>query len=162
VSALPVLLPAADRLARAAQRERALGFATFRLEASHGMILLVLFVAGCGIAQAQGGVDKPSVLDTLLKWTPVLAKGFVFNLAISFLAMAIGTVAGFFLGAARISLMAAGAGRRLVHDQLLQERALAGAALLLHAPASLPGESVSARPSPFPTGPRPPWGSRSR
>jgi polar amino acid transport system permease protein len=106
VNALPVLLPAAERLARAAERERVLGTAPFRLEASHGVMLLGLFAVGCGIAQAQGGVDKPSVVDTLLKWTPVLAKGFVFNLAISFLAMAIGTVAGFFLGAARISHVA--------------------------------------------------------
>ena len=106
MSALPVLLPAAERLARAAERERALGSAPFRLEASHGALLLALFAVGCGIAQAQGGVDKPSTLETLLKWTPVLAKGFAFNLAISFFAMAIGTVAGFFLGAAQISLMA--------------------------------------------------------
>lgn len=102
---LPVLLPAAERLERAAKRERAEG-ARWHLQASHGMALAVLFIVGCGIAQAQGGADKPSVVDTILKWTPVLAKGFVFNLAISFLAMAIGTVAGFFLGAARISLMA--------------------------------------------------------
>src|SRR6185436_11270726 len=35
VSALPVLLPAAERLALAAKRERATGVAPFRLEASH-------------------------------------------------------------------------------------------------------------------------------
>ena len=80
--------------------------APWRLSASHGAMLATLFVVGCGIAQAQAGAGQPSVLDTLAKWTPVLLKGFVFNLAISFVAMGIGTAAGFFLGAAQISLFA--------------------------------------------------------
>ena len=49
--------------------------------------------------------DHPSIAATIWKWTPLLARGFVFNLAISFLAMAIGTIAGFFLGFAQISLL---------------------------------------------------------
>jgi polar amino acid transport system permease protein len=102
--ALPVLLPAAARMTRAAIEERTTG-APWRLQASHGLALLALFVVGCGIAQAQAGLDKPSVLDTLAKWTPLLAKGFLFNLVISFLAMGIGTFAGFFLGAAQISIL---------------------------------------------------------
>ena len=104
--ALPVLLPAAARMTRAALHERATGSAPWRLHASHGVVLVALFVVGCGIAQAQAGIGKPSILDTLAKWTPLLAKGFVFNLAISFVAMGIGTFAGFFLGAAQISLFA--------------------------------------------------------
>jgi polar amino acid transport system permease protein len=80
--------------------------APWRLNASHGAMLATLFVVGCGIAQAQAGAGQPSVIDTLAKWTPVLLKGFVFNLAISFVAMGIGTAAGFFLGAAQISLFA--------------------------------------------------------
>jgi len=76
----------------------------WRLHASHGFVLVALFLVGCGIAQAQAVAGKPSILDTLAKWTPLLAKGFVFNLAISFLAMGIGTIAGFFLGAAQISV----------------------------------------------------------
>ena len=61
---------------------------------------------GCGVAQAQADAGHPSILDTLWKWTPLLAKGFVFNLAISFVAMRIGTIAGLFLGIALISLLA--------------------------------------------------------
>jgi len=102
---LPVLLPSAARLARAALRERAQGFATWRLRASHGVALALLFMLGCGIAQAQAGSAHPSIFATIWKWTPLLARGFVFNLVISFLAMAIGTMAGFFLGSAQISLL---------------------------------------------------------
>jgi polar amino acid transport system permease protein len=104
--ALPVLLPAAARMTRDALHERATGSAPWRLQGSHGWVLVALFVVGCGIAQAQAGVGKPSILETLAKWTPLLGKGFVFNLAISFVAMGVGTFAGFFLGAAQISLFA--------------------------------------------------------
>ena len=45
------------------------------------------------------------MLATLWKWTPLILKGFVFNIAISFLAMAIGTFFGMFLGLAQISLL---------------------------------------------------------
>jgi polar amino acid transport system permease protein len=42
----------------------------------------------------------------MLKWTPLLAQGFALNIAMSFLAMAIGTVLGMPLGLAQISLSA--------------------------------------------------------
>jgi polar amino acid transport system permease protein len=103
--AMPVLLPAAERLTRAAIRERDAGAATWRLTASHGVALLVLFLLGCGLAQAQAQAGYPSILETIWKWTPLLARGFVFNLAISVLAMAAGTLVGFFLGFAQISLL---------------------------------------------------------
>ncbi len=92
-----VLLPVTPPMADAAP---------WRLRAPHGVVLLGLFVVGCGIAQSQTGRGELSALETIAKWTPLLAKGFVFNLAISFLAMAIGTIAGFFLGFAQISLLA--------------------------------------------------------
>ena len=101
---LPVLLPSAARLTTIAMMERAHGTPPWRLRAGHGVALLVLFAIGCGIAHAQAGAAHPSVLQTIWKWTPLLARGFVFNLAISFLAMSIGTVAGFVLGSAQISL----------------------------------------------------------
>ena len=102
---LPVLLPAAQRIARAALRERTQGLPTLRLPGSHGIALLVMFLVGCGVARAQASAYDPDILATIWKWTPLLARGFVFNLAISFLAMAIGTAAGFFLGFAQISLL---------------------------------------------------------
>jgi polar amino acid transport system permease protein len=104
-SVLPVLLPDAERMARAALRERERGSPTLQLTPSHGFALVIAFLCGCGIAQAQSQVSDPSIFTTLWKWTPLLARGFVFNLAISFLAMAIGTITGLFLGFAQISLI---------------------------------------------------------
>jgi polar amino acid transport system permease protein len=105
VTSLPVLLPAASALARRAQRERSAGVTAWRLERRHGVALVVVFLVGCGLAQAQTEAGHPSIAATLWKWTPLLARGFVFNLAISFLAMALGTIAGFFVGFAQISLL---------------------------------------------------------
>jgi polar amino acid transport system permease protein len=102
---LPVLLPAAMLASRDGRREGWSGVPRLRLEASHGVALLVLFAVACGVAEAQGAAGKPSIVETIWKWTPLLARGFLFNLAISFLAMAGGTVAGFFLGFAQISLL---------------------------------------------------------
>jgi len=102
---LPVLLPAAAILSRAAAAERAAGSPMLRLRSAHGVALLVLFALGCGIAQAQGEPGQPSVFATLWKWTPLLLSGFMFNLLISFLAMTLGTVAGLFLGFAQMSLV---------------------------------------------------------
>ena len=103
---LPVLLPAAARLARAAQEDRVTGAPRVRLRASYGVVLACAFVLGCGLAQAQAQPGAPSILATIWKWTPLLLRGFLFNLAISFLAMSIGTAAGLFLGFAQISLLA--------------------------------------------------------
>ncbi len=71
-----------------------------------GMTLLTVFAASLGIAQVQAAADKPSVISLLVKWTPLLAQGFLFNLLISFLAMLAGTATGVLLGVARISLRA--------------------------------------------------------
>jgi polar amino acid transport system permease protein len=102
---MPVLLPSAQRLAAIARSEGVLGLARLRLQRSHGIALAIVFVVACGVAQAQGASGSASILETIWKWTPLLAWGFVFNLVISFLAMSIGTVAGFFLGFAQISLV---------------------------------------------------------
>jgi polar amino acid transport system permease protein len=102
---LPVLLPAAERMTRAALRERTVGSPPLRLTGAHGVALVVAFALGCGIAQAQVQAANPSILETIWKWTPLLARGFVFNLAISVMAMAIGTIVGLFLGFAQISLL---------------------------------------------------------
>ncbi len=102
---LPVLLPAAAVLASRARSERRLGLASLRPGKGTGVVLLLAFLLGCGIAQAQVGDGQPGVLATLWKWTPLLFRGFLFNLLISFMAMAIGTFAGFLLGYAQISLL---------------------------------------------------------
>jgi polar amino acid transport system permease protein len=100
---LPVLLPPAACLT--ATRERARTWPAWRLRRAHGVVLLAAFALGCGYAAAQARAGDPTVLATIWKWTPLLARGFVFNLAISFLAMTLGTLAGFFLGFAQISLL---------------------------------------------------------
>ncbi len=69
-----------------------------------GVILIAVLATSLAFAQAQGAA-KPSVIDLLIKWTPLLAKGFFFNLLISVCAMALGTAAGVLLGMARISLL---------------------------------------------------------
>jgi polar amino acid transport system permease protein len=102
---LPVLLPAASRIASIAESERMAGAFSLRLRPAHGFALALLFIVGCGWAEAQGQAGQASILDTLWKWTPVLLRGFLFNLLISAVAMAAGTIAGMFLGFAQISLL---------------------------------------------------------
>jgi polar amino acid transport system permease protein len=68
-----------------------------------GVALLAAFVASIVVAQVQAIPGQASVVELLVKWTPLLAKGFLFNLLISFFAMLVGTLAGVLLGSARIS-----------------------------------------------------------
>ncbi len=56
-----------------------------------------------GVAEAQN--DKQSIISILTKWTPLLFKGFLFNILISFMSMLIGTLAGAALGLMQISLL---------------------------------------------------------
>jgi len=79
----------------------------WRFSVWHGVaLLLALIVAiGLGEAQAQGVAGKPGIIATMIKWTPLLLQGFALNIAMSFLAMAIGTVVGVPLGIAQISLL---------------------------------------------------------
>ncbi|HEX9789705.1 MAG TPA: amino acid ABC transporter permease [Kiloniellales bacterium] len=102
---LPVLLPAAQRLAERVRREREVGAPIPRLQARHGAWIAVILVFSAGAAGAQAGAGQESVLSIMLKWTPLLFQGFIFNLAISFLAMAGGTVVGALLGVWQISLL---------------------------------------------------------
>jgi polar amino acid transport system permease protein len=72
--------------------------------ATHGVILLLALALAMSVGDAQAGPGAPSILATLLRWTPLLAHGFALNIAMSFLAMAIGTVLGLALGLGLISL----------------------------------------------------------
>lgn len=95
---LPVLLP--YRLAR--HRPEPPGLP---VSARWGLVLALAFALSVGVAEAQTGPGKEPILATILKWTPLLAQGFALNIAISFLAMAIGTFFGAFLGLCQISLL---------------------------------------------------------
>jgi polar amino acid transport system permease protein len=95
-SDFPVLLP--FRLPREPS-------AAWRPRPGHALALLGALGLAVGIGEAQAAPGAPSILATLLKWTPLLATGFLLNIAISFIAMAIGTLLGTFLGLAQISLL---------------------------------------------------------
>lgn len=95
---LPVLLPVAP-----CRR----GLAPIRPQAWHGVALALVVLFSAGIADAQtAGAARSSVFGALVKWTPLLLRGFGFNILISFAAMAIGTALGMILGICQISLLA--------------------------------------------------------
>lgn len=102
---LPVLMAPRSLARRAPVHERFTGLPMVRLEARHGLGLLLLFLVASGVAQAQVPPENPSIIASVIRWAPLLLSGFVFNLAISFIAMAGGTIVGAFLGIAQISLL---------------------------------------------------------
>jgi polar amino acid transport system permease protein len=98
---MPVILPLPEVL----RGNRARTIPPFRLSLWHGVavagfILLTAFTAGA----VTGPAPRAGVLVVLARWTPLLLRGFGFNILISFLSMAIGTAAGAFLGLGLISL----------------------------------------------------------
>jgi len=80
------------------------GEGALRLGPSHLLFLIAALLLAVGIGQAAAAPAAPSILATLIKWTPLLAQGFALNIAMSFLAMGIGTALGFALGLGLISL----------------------------------------------------------
>ncbi|MDM5147970.1 amino acid ABC transporter permease [Candidatus Persebacteraceae bacterium Df01] len=80
---------------------------TLSLKLWHALLLIAicLFFTGFGVAETDGQAASPFTL--LVKWMPLLLSGFIFNLVISFLAMALGTVVGMMLGLGQLSLMPA-------------------------------------------------------
>lgn len=97
-STLPVLKP--FRLQPIAQ-----DFADAPFTARNGVLLISILSLSVCICDAQAGPGAPSIVATILKWTPLLAQGFALNIAMSFLAMAIGTVLGLALGLGLIALV---------------------------------------------------------
>jgi polar amino acid transport system permease protein len=68
-----------------------------------GVALAAVLVASVALAQIGASAAKPGIVELLVKWTPLLARGFLFNLLISVFAMLIGTAAGVLLGFARLA-----------------------------------------------------------
>ncbi len=73
----------------------------------------VILAASEAVAQIRTTGGSEGIIEALIKWTPLLLLGppgefggFVLNIAVSFLAMAIGTAAGLVLGLGQISLYA--------------------------------------------------------
>ena len=97
---LPVLLQAAPRGpdTSAADLIRAVADLGWRLP-----VLASIPVLWVAVAHAAAGDARPGVVVVALKWAPLIASGFAFNLAVSVAAMAIGTIAGMFLGFGALS-----------------------------------------------------------
>lgn len=78
-----------------------------RLSVPRGAVHVLLFGAGlallAGTAWAQTEAVRLSPLEVVIKWAPLLLSGFVFNIAISMIAMALGTAAGLGLGLAMLA-----------------------------------------------------------
>ncbi len=104
-SVLPVLLAPAAALQRRSLAERHAGVPRLSLDARHCLWVALIFLFAAAGAEAQAQSQAPPIFATIAKWTPLLLKGFVFNLAISFMAMAGGTAVGAFLGIWQISLL---------------------------------------------------------
>jgi polar amino acid transport system permease protein len=101
---LPVL-HAPSRLAQAGQAQD-LGFSRWLASRSPWSLTLVALLALSWpiLAHAQSRYGMSQALDALWRWIPFLVKdGFAFNIIISFLTMAIGTVSGVVLGLWQIS-----------------------------------------------------------
>jgi len=81
------------------------GMPALPLDARHGAILTLALLISAGVGEALAAPSAPSIIETILKWTPLLAQGFALNIAMSFLAMAIGTTFGVALGLGQISLL---------------------------------------------------------
>jgi polar amino acid transport system permease protein len=92
----------------------------FQLNACHGILIALALCLAVGIGDAAAAPAAPSILATLLKWTPLLARGFALDLAMSFLSMGIGTVAGVVVGLGLISLRAPVRGLAWVVTQLFR------------------------------------------
>lgn len=92
---LPVMLSAGNK---------PIGTPTLRLKLSHGLVIAAVLVMSAGVAHTASDPEAASIFEVLLRWVPLLLSGFVFNIVISVLAMAIGTLAGAALGLGQISL----------------------------------------------------------
>jgi len=114
---LPVILPAGEAPSHRGFAHRsfaASSAASLRLFTPAAAVVLFaalavsILVAPAFAQLAQG--HRPGVLEMLAKWTPLLfwgpdgeVAGFVLNVVVSFLTMAMGTVLGLFLGLAQVS-----------------------------------------------------------
>jgi polar amino acid transport system permease protein len=99
ITDLPVLLPAAAKQGRHRNED----VNPIRM-GWHGGGIIVLLVLASGVAEAATEDPDRAPISTLMRWLPLLLKGFSLNLLISFLAMALGTAAGLALGLLQVSI----------------------------------------------------------
>ena len=77
----------------------------FRIKLWHGFAIFGFCLFSSGYVFADNAEAKASAISILLKWMPLLLSGFIFNIIISFCAMALGTIVGTALGLGQISLL---------------------------------------------------------
>jgi polar amino acid transport system permease protein len=82
----------------------------FQLRPWHGLLLAMIcvFTTTMGYATSVPGVDPApvdSIPTVMMRWMPLLLEGFMFNILISVLSMAVGTAIGTLLGLGQISLL---------------------------------------------------------
>lgn len=65
--------------------------------------ILALILGTSAIAQSGSDI-RLGAMQTLMRWMPLLLQGFIFNVLISVMAMAIGTGLGAVLGIGQLSL----------------------------------------------------------
>lgn len=78
------------------------------------LVICLFYYFSFGAADAQGQLaSRQTILEVIVKWTPLLFAGppnefggFLLNIFVSFVAMALGTMAGLFLGIGQISRLA--------------------------------------------------------
>ena len=103
---LAVLLPIRPAMTRASSADQQFAqLPTGRIRAIHLWWLFLIFGASAFAAGTQNGTDQLSIVKTIIAWTPLLLKGFGFNILISFMSMAIGSVIGSILGVLQISVL---------------------------------------------------------
>lgn len=75
------------------------------LSLRYGIVLVAMFFGSLCAAYAQTmNAGTPTAVETLFGWVPFILRGFLLNLYMSFLAMALATVLGILLGLMQISL----------------------------------------------------------
>ena len=79
----------------------------FQIKLWHGFAIFAFCILSSTYVFADDAEAKASAISVLFKWMPLLLSGFVFNIVISFCAMALGTIVGTALGLGQISLMPA-------------------------------------------------------
>ncbi len=100
MSKMQVMPPLPARL----RRRMPEALSSSRLSLRHGAVLAAFILLTSVAAQAAApGPAQASVFAILLRWTPLLLRGFGLNILISFLSMAMGTVLGVLLGLGLVS-----------------------------------------------------------
>ena len=63
----------------------------------------IVFAASLAVAQATAPATRDSAVTILMRWAPLIFQGFLFNLLISVLSMALGTAVGVLFGIGQVS-----------------------------------------------------------